>query len=258
MYYPIENEDFFIAMLVYQRVIVNIKVMLFGLQWNVANKKHEDIYIYPKETLDKHSDCAVFNKHAWSKHSGFDTRECLSWLIVKPLDNWWNTTSTSLNIGMFPHSVWQSSHVKDVKTMKEFIYQNTCDYLWLIHVTWQVTNAIEGHEKDPMLVAVQKREAKSSLKIEKCFRNLQLLGCNFNESTGIFVKKTNLPKFFRNYLPIMAKEFSNFPGDFDGSATTTATDGDVQCGHGLWTSVLPWLFALWLGQCRETRFFRQT
>lgn len=77
--------------------------------------------------------------------------------------------------------------------MKEFIYKNDQK---LIHVTWQVTNAIEGHEKDPMWVTFQKREAKSSLKIEKCFRHLQLLGCNFNESTsGIFVKKTNLPKW---------------------------------------------------------------
>lgn len=49
--YPIENEDFFIATLVYQRVIVNINVMLFGPQWNVANKKHEDIYIYPKGSV---------------------------------------------------------------------------------------------------------------------------------------------------------------------------------------------------------------
>ena len=60
--------------------------------------------------------------------------------------------------------------------MKEFIYKK---YQKLIRVTLQVTNAIEGHEKDPMWVTFQKREAKSSLKIEKWFRNLQLLGLQF-------------------------------------------------------------------------------
>ena len=70
-----------------------------------------------------------------------------------------------------------------------------------------------------------------------------------SQPPGIFLKKTHLPKFFR-IASLSWKEFLDFPGDSDGSATTTATDGDVHPGHGLWTSVLPWLFALWLGQCR--------